>query len=59
MSSYKGLFVQKLDNSQIIDVQVEDPHGNSLTLPEDDYRSRGILPLIEDLPDSKNYSKND
>ena len=54
-SSYKGIFSHKLSGGTIIDVQVEDPFGNSLSLPVDEYRRRGIQPPAESLPDQHQY----
>jgi len=53
MSIYKGLFVQRL-NGEIYGVQVEDPHGNTLSLDLPDYINRGIQPDISLLPDENN-----
>lgn len=55
-SSYKGIFSHKLSDGTIIDVQVEDPFGNSLSLPVDEYRRRGIQPLLSRCQTSTNTS---
>lgn len=54
-SSYKGVFSYKLSDGTIIDVQVDDPFGNSLSLPVDEYQRRGIFPPAESLPDQHQY----
>lgn len=55
MSSYTGLYVQRLSNGEIFSVQVADTGGNSLPLNPDDYVNRGIRPPIGELPDSGKY----
>lgn len=55
MSSYTGLYVQRLDNGTVFSVQVVDTAGNSLPLEPDTYVQRGIKPPIESLPDQKDY----
>ncbi len=54
-SSYRGLFVHKLSDGTITDVQVEDPAGTSLPLPLAEYLRRGILPPAQTLPDQHQY----
>ena len=55
MSSYTGLYVQRLSNGILHNVQVFDPFGNSIPLDPETYVARGIKPLIEQLPDEKTY----
>lgn len=55
MSSYTGLYVQRLSNGEIHSVQVVDPFGNSLPLEPAIYIQRQINPPIEQLPDVNNY----
>lgn len=50
MSTYKGLFVQRL-NGGIYSVQLEDLGGNTLPLDPCDYVTRGIQPDISLLPE--------
>jgi hypothetical protein len=57
MSSYTGLYVQRLSNGVIFGVQVLDTTGNENSLDPGDYRERGIQPPIEQLPDLEGYSK--
>lgn len=55
MSSYTGLYVQRLNNGKIDSVQVVDPFGNSLPLDPETYIKRQIKPSIEQLPDIDSY----
>lgn len=55
MSSYTGLYVQRLSNGKIDSVQVVDPSGNSLPLDPQTYIERQIKPPIEQLPDFDDY----
>ncbi|MDD4963248.1 MAG: hypothetical protein PHI11_04935 [Gallionella sp.] len=55
MSSYTGLYVQRLSNGKIDSVQVVDPFGNSLPLVPETYIERQIRPPIEQLPDIDGY----
>ncbi|MFA7242410.1 MAG: hypothetical protein WC091_20035 [Sulfuricellaceae bacterium] len=55
MSSYTGLYVQRLSNGDIDSVQVVDPFGNSLPLAPETYIERQVSPPIDQLPDIKNY----
>lgn len=55
MSSYRGLYVQRLENGEIDSVQVVDPLGNSLPLEPQKYIERQINPPIEELPDIDGY----
>ena len=57
MSSYKGLYVQRLSDGTIHSVQVEDSAGNSLPLDPQEYVRRGIKPDIDQLPDVESYQK--
>lgn len=57
MSSYKGLYVQRLENGQVHSVQVEDTGGNSIPLDPNTYQERGISPPIDSLPDAQDYQK--
>lgn len=56
MSSYTGLYVQRLKDGKIDSVQVVDPFGNSLSLEPETYIERQINPAINELPDTGNYS---
>lgn len=55
MSSYTGLYVQRLSTGQIHSVQVRDTGGNALPLDPHEYIRRGINPPIEQLPDQDAY----
>jgi hypothetical protein len=55
MSSYTGLYVQRLSNGEIDSVQVVDPLGSSLPLGPKTYIERQIKPPIEQLPDVDGY----
>lgn len=55
MSSYRGIFAQKLSTGVIIDVYVEDSTGTGNTLPIAVYRQRGIQPPAESLPDQHQF----
>lgn len=55
-SSYTGIYSLKLSDGTITDVQVVDTAGNSIPLPIDDYRSRGVQPPAESLPDQHTYA---
>lgn len=55
MSSYTGLYVQRLNNGKIDSVQVVDPFGNSLPLEPETYIERQIKPPLEELPDIDDY----
>lgn len=55
MSSYTGLFVQRLSNGEIHSVQVADPSGNSLPLQPANYIQRQINPPIDQLPDVNDF----
>jgi len=57
-SSYKGLYVQRLNNGKIYSVQVVDPGGNSISLEPDIYIQREVQPPIDELPDKDEYNKN-
>jgi hypothetical protein len=50
MSTYTGLYVQRLSDGTIFNVQVRDPRGNETGLIPQDYEARGILPPIDQLP---------
>ncbi|MCX7067175.1 MAG: hypothetical protein NTW85_05730 [Methylococcales bacterium] len=58
MSSYTGLYVQRLEDGTIYSVQVIDIGGIDIPLDPQIYRERNINPPIELLPDQKNYQKN-
>lgn len=58
MSSYTGLYVQRLSTGQIHGVQVRDTAGTDVPLDPTEYRARGIQPPIEELPDLEEYSKH-
>jgi hypothetical protein len=57
MSSYTGLYVQRLSNGVIFGVQVLDTAGMENSLDPFVYQQRGIQPPIERLPDLEDYSK--
>ncbi len=50
LSSYTGLYVQRLNDGTVYSVQVTDPYGNELPLNPQDYIDRGIQPPIDQLP---------
>lgn len=55
-----GLYVQRLSNGEIFNVQVQDEQGlNSWTLTEQEYVQRGCHPEIETLPDLENYVRQE
>ena len=56
VTSYTGLFVQKLSDGTIFSVQVTDPFGNSIPLEPDIYIEREIKPDIDKLPTSDEYA---
>jgi hypothetical protein len=58
MSSYTGLYVQRLSNGVIFGVQVLDTAGMENSLDPVVYQQRGIQPPIERLPDLEDYSNN-
>ena len=55
MTSYTGIYVQTLENGQIVSVQVASSGGNQQPLSPDDYRNRGIQPPIDELPTLEDY----
>lgn len=55
MSSYTGLYVQRLNNGEIHSVQVTDPFDNLLTLEPAVYIQRQINPPIAQLPDVNDF----
>ncbi|WPH22328.1 hypothetical protein [Variovorax paradoxus] len=55
MSSYTGLYVQRLEDGTIHSVQVVDTGGNSIPLDPETYIERGVKPPIGTLPDQKDY----
>lgn len=55
MTSYKGLYVQRLEDGTIFGVQVADSSGNSISLLPQTYIEREVCPPIESLPDQANY----
>lgn len=55
VSVYKGLYVQRLSNGTIHNVQVADPSGISIPLDPDVYLEREIKPPMESLPDAEQY----
>ena len=57
MSSYTGLYVQRLSTGQIHSVQVRDTAGMDMALDPSVYQQRGILSPIEELPDMEEYLK--
>lgn len=50
MSEYKGLYVQRLSDGTIFNVQVEDSHGYENALDPKIYIEREIEPDINSLP---------
>lgn len=53
-STYRGLY--RIGTRDVpTDVQVQDPGGNSLPLPIDEYVSRDVYPDWRDLPTQKQY----
>jgi hypothetical protein len=61
MSTYVGLYVQRLENGSMHNVQVQDFAGNEIPLSPEEYDHRGIHPDIGELPDEADYKakKND
>lgn len=55
MSSYTGLYVQRLESGEIHGVQVVDHFGNSLSLEPEIYIQRQINPPINTLPNIDEY----
>jgi len=56
MTSYKGICIHRLEDGSINHVQVEDPHGNQLSLSYAEYFQRKIQPPIDDLPECKSLN---
>jgi hypothetical protein len=54
-SSYTGLYVQRLEDGRIFNVQVVDTAGNGNAIEPDVYKQRGCKPPIEELPDLADY----
>jgi hypothetical protein len=55
-STYRGLYVQRLRNGRIYNVQVEmadSPRG--ITFSPEDYQARGIEPPLKELPNEAEY----
>ena len=55
MSTYVGLYVQRLSDGTIYNVQVRDAAGIELPLTPEQYRASGIRPELESLPDVEAY----
>lgn len=55
MSSYTGLYVQRLSDGSIHGVQVRDTVGNENSLDPLEYLARAIQPPIDRLPDFDHY----
>ncbi len=55
MSSYTGLYVQRLSEGRIHSVQVSNPFGNSIPLEPETYIARDVKPPIDQLPDERDY----
>lgn len=55
MSSYTGLYVQRLTTGHVHGVQVDDGAGIENSLNPDVYTARGIQPPIDQLPDIDIY----
>jgi hypothetical protein len=57
-SSYTGLYVQRLSDGIIHNVQVVDTAGISIPLDPDTYIERDVKPPIDQLPDQEDYNQN-
>ena len=57
MSTYKGIFVQRLNDGTIYGVQVLEESGHEVTWKPGDYIERGIEPAIDSLPNQEDYEK--
>lgn len=57
MSSYTGLYVQRLGSGVIHSVQVVDTAGNSIPLDPETYIERQVRPPIDDLPELEDYQR--
>jgi hypothetical protein len=57
MSSYTGIYVQRLSEGTVCSVQVEDSFGNSLSLDPLEYQRRKINPPFDKLPDINDYQQ--
>lgn len=56
MSGYTGLYVEKLSNGIIVNVQVRDSVSNStMAFDPHVYEARNTQPIINSLPDKKTY----
>lgn len=56
-SSYTGLYVQRLNDGAIHNVQVVDAGGHSIPLNPNEYIARGVQPPIDQLSDLEDYEK--
>lgn len=54
-SSYTGLYVQRLKDGTIVNVQVVDTAGGNYALDPHIYIQRGCKPPIDELPDLADY----
>jgi hypothetical protein len=57
MSSYTGLYVQRLESGQIHAVQVRDTAGNELSIDPSTYEQRSVQPPLHALPDLATYQR--
>ncbi|MBV8405463.1 MAG: hypothetical protein JO203_14845 [Gammaproteobacteria bacterium] len=53
--TYRGLYVQRLNNGQIYNIKVAMPGGSESTVSVFDYQAREIEPCIDRLPDAEEY----
>jgi hypothetical protein len=58
MTTYSGIFVQRLTDGTIYSVQVRDSAGNQNALEPATYSERGIQPPIDSLPTKEDYDRN-
>jgi hypothetical protein len=57
MSSYRGIYVQRLSDGTIHSVQVVDSAGNSIPLDPQVYLQRAIEPAMDALPDVAEFQR--
>lgn len=50
MTDYTGLYVQRLSDGTIFNVQVTDPNGHEIGLTTEQYAQRQIQPPLDQLP---------
>lgn len=51
MSEYTGQCVVRISTGEILDVHVVDSKGVGMTIPPNEYLSRGIKPSLNQLPE--------